>query len=80
MNQKDCKGCWCITGDTRLLNLCKYHPEVSECCPCLSCLVKGICGTLCDSYHGWVRAIVFEEKLPPPHLTPIIGDFVRSKQ
>jgi hypothetical protein len=51
----NCKGCWAEKeerargGPPSLRNLCRYYANS----PCCECLVKVLCGQLCESYHDW---------------------------
>jgi len=64
LHHKECKGCWCnkTPGYVTLpssLTMCMDHPELVKICPCFNCLIKGICGQICDEHHAWTRIVVF---------------------
>lgn len=60
--RSNCKGCWAEilerarSGPPSLRNLCRHH----EHCPCCECLIKPICGQICQEYHDWISIFWLE--------------------
>lgn len=59
---KGCKGCrsYLISGCT----ITNVHPHLSEThsCPCLICLIKGMCRTECEAF-GEYKILAYKETI-----------------
>ena len=49
---EECKGCFCYRETFCSLNTVPHLPDGKD-CPCLTCLVKGMCGSDCDAFRKY---------------------------
>ena len=62
MNKEDCQGC--KTYYEGVEGTCLYSYRLITVCPCIKCIVKGICSISCEDYdkaHGDVLLTLNKE-------------------
>jgi len=64
-SHKECEGCM-------MLKTCNMEPKYKTVeCPCVSCLVKGICLICCEPYDGYVKLYYLPDLRNKLKLSPI---------
>jgi len=76
MENEECRGCRTYNpGDITLFAsafpegnkhcILGVPPHLSETkhCPCLTCLVKSMCGTMCQDLKDYIRIVKYKEEI-----------------
>ena len=51
MDKHSCEGCRTYVNSKGNIPLCDLNPiKEGAICPCTSCLIKGMCNTICDLF------------------------------
>lgn len=62
---KECKGCVSYIPQEKRSCSAGLYPHVSEIehCPCLTCLVKGMCNRVCGNFIEYAKKVRWKGKL-----------------
>lgn len=58
----ECKGCLVFLNDGRCSTGIKPHMLDIEDCPCLTCLIKGICRHACTALINYRKAYILSRR------------------
>lgn len=58
INYKECKGCVTLSSEGRCIG--GFIPRISETeyCPCLNCILKGMCSFACEKFGAYSKKCI----------------------